>query len=341
MIFNYYVTGNTAEGFVNFLESNVEGIEKLVILKHASNKFKTMVMKQLIKNYKTTDDIEVLNSPLGNDYLDGMILRDKSIAVIVDSIAANLKGTEINLEPQSKQLDDTHALNEIQKYTQEAYSNFAAGLNVHDKLEAIYINEMNFDRADQLAWEFNVKLLKDYSKRDTSKIKHRLFGTNTADGVVNVVPQILDTLSKNYFIKGRAGTGKSTFMKKIAYACSDHGFDVELYHCSFDPNSIDMVLVRELDFCIFDSTDPHEFFPERDGDEIVDLYKELVTPGTDEKYEKEIAELNSRYKSYMKKGIKSLKAAGTYLERNEEKYIGNFSDNEIEAAAADIITLIK
>ena len=43
-----------------------------------------------------------------------------------------------------------------------------------------------------------------------------------------------------------------------------------------------MVIVRELGFAIFDSTAPHEYFPSREGDEIIDMYALIVTPGTDE-----------------------------------------------------------
>src|SRR5690606_31689042 len=102
-----------------------------------------------------------------------------------------------------------------------------------------------------------------------------------ADGVVNEVPYILNQVKNVYHIKGRAGTGKSTFMRRVVAACEAYGFDLELYHCSFDPGSLDMLLVRELDFCIFDSTEPHEFFPTREGEQIIDLYEEAVNPGTD------------------------------------------------------------
>jgi hypothetical protein len=109
-------------------------------------------------------------------------------------------------------------------------------------------------------------------------------------------------------------------MKKVMKAAEDHGFDIELYHCSFDPNSVDMVLIRELEFCIFDSTDPHEYFPNGPGEEEIDMYEKTVTPGTDEKYEKEITELNTTYKSYMKQGVVELKAAGEIINQVEQRF---------------------
>src|SRR5699024_11280704 len=96
--------------------------------------------------------------------------------------------------------------------------------------------------ADQLL----TNILSNVDKRDrTSSVYRRLFGTNTPEGAVNIVPELLSPMYKNYYLKGRAGTGKSTLMKRIVAACKDYGLDLELYHCSFDPDSIDMVIIHE------------------------------------------------------------------------------------------------
>jgi hypothetical protein len=314
----YYVNGNTAEGCVNLLDSNIKNLKNVFVLKHASDKLKTEVIKKLMKSFESRET-EILLSANGEKYLDGIILREKSTAILIDQVAKtdmdNVKIIELGTEAKQD------VQRRINKSTQAAYEDFATGLAIHDKLEKLYIDQMDFTKADQLAAELIEKLLHDQIKSEKEGYTyHRLFGTNTSDGVVNVVPSLLEEVSNCYFLKGRAGTGKSTFMKKIAKACTDHGYDIELYHCSFDPGSIDMVLVPDLDFCIFDSTDPHEFFPERDGDVVIDLYKEAVNPGTDEKFADEINALNGRYKSYMKKGIKNLKEAGFYRDQMEEKY---------------------
>ncbi|UJL45368.1 hypothetical protein KFZ58_13245 [Virgibacillus sp. NKC19-16] len=337
----YYVTGNTAEGFINHLDSNIESMKQIIVLKHPSNTLKTTVITQLIKKYEADFDLEILHSTLGNKFLDGVIIRELSLAIIVDQLSlSEIPGAidiDLNLFLNDELLpDDLLGINnQYQSHTQAAYDNFSTGLKIHDDLEEIYIGEMDFDKADQLAKSFITNLLKDAPKsNESTHTYHRLFGTNTQDGVVNVVPHLIENLSNVYFIKGRAGTGKSTFMKKIAKACEEHGFDIEMYHCSFDPNSIDMVLVRALDFCIFDSTDPHEFFPAREGESIVDLYEEAVTAGTDEKFENEINKLNNPYKFYMKKGIQDLNNAGEYLELHEQQY--TFTENELQ----DIINFV-
>lgn len=327
----YYVTANTAEGYVNLLDTNIKGIKHVVLLKHPSSLLKSKILRSLI-DYFPNDNPEILLSALGKKYLDGFIIRDKSLAFLDESIAEGNGVVTMDLEEiyPTKPQDQTT----INNLTQDAYDSFATGLKIHDDLEKVYIDQMDFERADQFADEFISNLLNNVSKRDHSPhTYHRLFGTNTSDGVVNVVPHLTSDISNVYHIKGRAGTGKSVFMKKIAKECLNHGIDIELYHCSFDPNSIDMVLVRDLDFCIFDSTDPHEFFPKREGEYIVDLYDELVAPGTDEKFEIQINELNNHYKSYMKKGISYLKRAGELREQVELKY----TETDIRNASAYVL----
>ncbi|MEC5422883.1 hypothetical protein QGM71_05135 [Virgibacillus sp. C22-A2] len=338
----YYVTGNTAEGFINLLPTNLEGIHQIIVLNHPSHTIKTTILKEIIKTCESDYTIEILLSALDDKYLDGVIIRSKSIAIITDEIdLPELYGAlELDLSlfikersPDNKNRNKVRE--DVVEFTEAAYNNFKSGLKIHDNLESIYIKEMDFQKADRITAEFIEELLHSVQKKDRkSHVRHRMFGTNTARGIVNVVPQLIKSTSKAYFIKGRAGTGKSTFMKKIKDACEYLGFDVDLYYCSFDPNSIDMVLVPELDFCIFDSTDPHEFYPERAEDIIIDLYEETVTPGTDEKYNKEISELNNNYKSYMRKGLENLKTAGEHLETIELTYTINKEET------ADIVDFI-
>ena len=110
-------------------------------------------------------------------------------------------------------------------------------------------------------------------------------------------------------------------LKKLAAEGVSRGFDVEVYHCGFDPHSLDMVIVRELGFAIFDSTAPHEYFPERETDEIIDMYTELIVPGTDEKYAAEIEEVGERYKAKMNEAIASLEKAKQLHDDLEVIYI--------------------
>jgi hypothetical protein len=63
-----------------------------------------------------------------------------------------------------------------------------------------------------------------------------------------------------YILKGGAGTGKSTLLKRIATEFSDKD-EVVVYYCSSDPNSLDAVLLKNAGIIVVDGTAPHVFDP--------------------------------------------------------------------------------
>lgn len=64
-------------------------------------------------------------------------------------------------------------------------------------------------------------------------------------------------IKKIYIIKGTAGSGKSTFMKKLGAYLLDNGYDAEYIYCSSDAESLDCLISRKAGFAICDGTAPH------------------------------------------------------------------------------------
>src|SRR5699024_8537494 len=103
--------------FINLLSSNVSSFNHTVILQHPSEKLKTAILKKLLQDMnKKGKNSEILLSPLGSDYLDGILLREEKIAVVVDNLAAkDLSGAvELNLnyfldrDRKSTRLNSSH-----------------------------------------------------------------------------------------------------------------------------------------------------------------------------------------------------------------------------------------
>jgi len=335
----YYVSGHTADGYVNFLSSNVKHM-KIVTITHPSYTLKTMFLQEIKKYYEMNYDIEIICSAISKNFIDGIIIREINLAIIAnDLITSDLHiHKEISLENTFKIEQNFNEKKEtIKAYIQTCFRELRKGLKIHDDLESIYIQEMDFSKANMLIENTIEQLLDNVPVKERQPhIYRRLFGTNTIEGSINIVPHLIRTVSKRYYIKGRAGTGKSVFMNKIADACLQKGYDIEYYHCSLEPNSVDMILVRTLDFCMFDSTDPHEFFPEHKHDKVIDLYEAAVTPGTDEKYAENIKEITQAYKAYMKKGINSLKKAGDILRAIENEYFAYIDTEKLKQYCKNI-----
>lgn len=92
-------------------------------------------------------------------------------------------------------------------------------------------------------------------------------GANTPKGFVSFFDELYNPYDNTdaYIIKGGPGTGKSTFMKKLAAECEQRGLFVERVYCSSDPSSLDAVIVPEKRLSICDGTSPHVVEPRFPG----------------------------------------------------------------------------
>lgn len=101
--------------------------------------------------------------------------------------------------------------------------------------------------------------------------KKVLLGANTAQGFVSYYDQILVPKAKFLgIIKGGPGTGKSTFMRKVA-AEFEKEYQLEELRCSSDQDSLDGIVILGEGIALVDGTRPHIVDPRYPGciDEII------------------------------------------------------------------------
>lgn len=353
-VINYYASSNTSKGFVSFFNSNLKDMRKIFIIKGGPGSGKSTLMKKLGKYWEDCD-IEYIHCSSDNDSVDGIINTNLKIAIVdgtaphvIEPTIPGAIGEYINLsdawdieflEENKEKLEDLNL--KIQECYKNAYLSMNMGLKIHDEWEAIYLKNMDFEKADKLADDLIQKILKEVRYDKKSRMKHRFIGASTPDGACNTVENLTEDIGKRYFIKGRPGTGKSTILKKIAFACDNRGIDVDIYHCGFDPDSLDMLIFNELDICIFDATAPHEFFPTRDSDEILDFYSAFVKEGTDEENKEEIDKIAKRYAEVIKISTDYLKQAKKYHDELEMYYITATDFRKLDKVYNKLIKRIK
>ncbi|KHF29822.1 hypothetical protein CM49_06520 [Paenibacillus sp. P1XP2] len=187
------------------------------------------------------------------------------------------------MEARTKDLEQ-----EIAALYAKAYDSFLKTLRIHDEWEKFYIDHLDRERANQITAEFADEYLVPFRSKKAN-VTRRFLGAATWQGALDYVPNLTENLRTRIFVKGRPGSGKSTMFKKLAKEAEARGIDTEIYHCGFDPNSLDMLIFPELSLAIFDSTAPHEHFPSREGDSILDVYEMAIKEGTDEAFAEEIA----------------------------------------------------
>ena len=84
-------------------------------------------------------------------------------------------------------------------------------------------------------------------------------GTDSGLGFYSYLDAFYDgkTMRKVFLLKGGAGNGKSTLMKKLARAAAEKGLQTEQIFCASDPMSLDAVLIPETQTAVIDATPPH------------------------------------------------------------------------------------
>lgn len=94
------------------------------------------------------------------------------------------------------------------------------------------------------------------------KIKYFL-GANSPKGFYSLYSQLIAPESARavYILKGGAGCGKSTLMRRVAAAVEQAGLPVEYILCSGDPASLDAVVFPSLGAAVVDGTAPHVVEP--------------------------------------------------------------------------------
>ncbi len=140
--------------------------------------------------------------------------------------------------------------------------------------------------------------------------KHFFASANSGLGFVSYFDKIFSVLEHHYIIKGGSGTGKSTFMKKVAEKAKSTGMSIEYFHCSSDPESLDGIIIKDLGIGVTDGTAPHIQDPKYPGaiDEIINV-GDFWNKNELKKHREDIVEINSRKLSLFKEVYSYLGAA--------------------------------
>ncbi len=333
MSISYLTRANSCTGMENILNTNLYGIKKVYCINSFSEYLKSVFIGRVSGFYEKHDnDMEYIISPFDKNEYDGLILRDRGIAVI-NSTCINKSDIP---DMQTVFLDSCiNGFSDYDKYKitvktiEEKYNSiydlYKKAKVVHDRWENVYISNMDMDMLNKFCDKTIKKIFENTVPTEKKGVRYdRFMGGAFKDGNIDCIDSLSNGLSKRYFIKGRPGTGKSTFLKKVVQKSLEFGYDTEVYHCGFDALSLDMVIIRDLSLCVFDSTSPHEKFPENVNDEILDFYTNSGLFGVDEKNEKNLFDIKTEYSELMSKAKKIMGEAHVVrdeLRRSVEGYI--------------------
>lgn len=350
----YLATANTSTGFVSFFENLIKDAERVYILKGSPGSGKSTFLKKIGNELLSSGfDVDFIYSCMDASSLDGIYIYDINVA-IVNGIVPNL------IEPKypgayERLLDfgefwdidflrkEKHKIkyyyDEIGREYIRFYTHMKNAKEIHDKWEKEYLLGMDFKKATQITNNIINEFIKPY-ENGTGKEFHRFAYALTIDGQLCFYENLTKGIKNRIILKGRPGTGKTTMLKSIAKSGSENGYDVEYYHCAFDVESIDMIIIPKLSFAILDGDEPHVFEAEA-KDRLLDMYEYIDTNIVNEE-ENSIKEIELFYKEEMRY-VKDVYSRIRVLNSKLEKfYIDAMDFNEVDALRNRIVkTLIE
>ncbi len=353
-VVNYFPGSNTCQGFYSFYEYLPHSADLIFIIKGGPGTGKSTLLKEIGSQFRAAGyDIELHWCSSDPESLDGVVIPQLKTA-LMDGTAPHLIDPEypgaveeiINLGRYwNKGLlqDYKHkiiTLNDvIWKCFDQAYAYLKEAKLIHDIWEEYYRESMNFQLANRRA----NSLIKEIvgSREVPTEVggeRHLFASAFTPQGAVDYFNQLTKKFAHRYVVKGRPGTGKSTLTNKVAQAAREHGFAVNYFHCSFDPDSVDLITIPNLDAALVDGTPPHVVEP-TEKDEVIDMLEYAEWQEINQKEEK-IEATKRRYQGVMKKAEKKLSKAKELHDQLEKYYIKAMDFSAVDGRREEIVAEI-
>lgn len=354
-----FAGGNTTMGFYSLFHHMIkpDAVHILVIKGGpgtGKSTFMTRIGEELVKRGY---DIEHHYCSSDPDSLDGMVVPAINVALldgtaphIIDPKNPGAVDEIINLGEcwdERKIVEHKEQIlrtnNMVSRYFSIAYSMLRESKVAYDEY-CSYIA----DSVDRAKYNGLAKLLMDsvfdgvsgnYASAPGSR--HLFASAITPKGIID----FKDTLIKGmrlYAVDGRPGTGVKELIAKAAMTAEDMGLYTEQYHCPYEPDKIDMVLIPDINAAVLNTGSPFHTGQTLSGVEFagqIDLDSTVRNELTEE-FDPEIHDAEKRYRYMLDNAIVHLNKAMRVHDDIEEFYINAMDFNKVNNKRDEILNRI-
>jgi len=335
----FFAGANTANGYRSYYRSILEDMKKIYILKGAPSTGKSTIIKKIGQNLTEQGfDVDYMICVADNNP-DGLLVPLLKLAIVDGSyphvVEPRYPGAVeevINLENcwdhdylEKERESIIKLTEEVRAVYQKAYRYLKTAKEIHDQWEQYFLEGLNFKIADAKTEE----LMKEIFTPQRPPLRHLFASSIGAEGPVNFIDNITTDCKRRYILHGQPGTGKSTLIKKIAQRALDEGYYVDMYHCSLDPENIDMIVIEQLGIAVIHGTEPHRIEATKPGDVIIDML-EAVQPEIIIKYKEETKRAEEEFGLTQAQAVKSLGEA-----RRKHKKLSDYYKKAVDFSKVD------
>src|SRR5699024_1630564 len=151
----------------NYIESNIEAIKDVYILKTANEKTAELFLKELIKLIDDETIVEVIKHPDYKQALDGIILRERSIAILTTPFIKYVSSHTHLIELTNYTKLTFNLIEQNRKLNKYQIKNYiSTSLEIYEKIREIKKSSMNYEIADEIMNDFIRKEIKAFPALD-------------------------------------------------------------------------------------------------------------------------------------------------------------------------------
>lgn len=340
---------NTSNGFYSYFDYIIpKDVNRIFCLKGGPGVGKSSLMKKIARDFVERGyDVEIFPCSSDPGSLDAVLIKKLKV-VLLDGTAPHVVDPKIpgaideivnfgdfwnmsNLE--NNKIEILQCNKEISACFQRAFKYLKAAEPIFYDIEVKNADIMNFGKLNKFTEEFIEELFTGIENNEELSVPRHLFGTAiTPIGHVDYGDSLLQDATKVYYLDGKIGYGRTTFLKRVYERAVLKGLKVEVFHYPLIPEKIEGIMIEDLGVAITTSS----LFKDQN---IINLGK-FVNKDKLNEYKEEL-EVNERIlDELINYAISNLKKAKSNHDIIENYYIPNMNFEKVNQLKDQLIEKI-
>ena len=248
---------NTSNGFYSYFDYIIpKDVNRIFCLKGGPGVGKSSLMKKVAREFTERGyDVEIFPCSSDPASLDAVVIKKLKV-VLLDATAPHVVDPKIpgaideivnfgdfwtvdNLE--NNKVEILQCNKEISECFQRAFKYLKAAEPIFYDIEVKNSDVMDFGKINKFTDEFMEKLFSGVENKEKLSEARHLFGTAiTPIGHIDYADSLLQDAKKIYYLEGKIGYGKTTFLKHLYEKAVLKGLNVEVFHYPLIPEKIDL-----------------------------------------------------------------------------------------------------
>lgn len=173
-------------------------------------------------------------------------------------------------------------------------------------------------------------------------VKHRhLFGSAiTPDGLVNYIDTLISPGMKVFSLTGEPGTGVKEAISRIAGTALEIGLYAEEFHCPFEPELLDMVIIPSINTAVVNSTRHCDILNLNLLNIIRIDFNTCIRQQVLDQYRTDLENSRERYYSLLANAVSHISRAKAVHDDMEKYYVSAMNFDMIEAKRRETLKRI-